>query len=596
MKNLRPTTEKHNLLTVMLEDYFHVGAFNGLIQRSQWDRFEMRLEKNTLRALDLLDKFNIKATFFVLGWIADKQPEIIREVARRGHELGSRGLYQRSTRRMTPDEFRDDLARSRDAVERASETKVLGYRASRRWSSPEDLWALDILAEEGYAYDSSLVPLARAFNREPWRCFAHQHQAGEKLIWEFPISTGSFLGWRIPIAGGNYFRQFPHTLLKHAVEHWHTTYDAPFVMYAHVWELDPEQPRISSASYLTKIRHYRNLDKMAWVLEDYFRKYRFVGMGDYLGLGPIHGSSPAAEAEAIGSHVDGSLERPRPVLQVTSAESPVAAGFPEAPRTPVSIVVPCFNEELILPYLANTLKSVENSLKSNYELHFIFVDDGSSDRTSEALQHLFGAWANCAFLHHKKNLGVAASILDGIGHAATEIVCSIDCDCTYDPHELKNMIPLLTDSICLVTASPYHPQGGVRNIPHWRLSLSKGASFLYRHVLRNKLSTYTSCFRVYRRHAVVDLRLRESGFLGIAEMLGRLDLSGAKIVEYPTMLEVRLFGRSKMKVLRTVAGHLRLLTGLLAMRVWAGNSSRPSPTEVVLMTDATQGQLRKPVR
>lgn len=159
----------------MLEDYFHVDAFNRLIQRSQWDRFETRLEKNTLRALDLLERFNIKATFFVLGWVADRQPDLIKEVARRGHELGSRGLYRRSTRRMTPEEFRDDLSRSRDAVERASETEVLGYRSSRRWSSPEDLWALDILAEQGYAYDSSLVPMARAFNREPWRCFAHQH-------------------------------------------------------------------------------------------------------------------------------------------------------------------------------------------------------------------------------------------------------------------------------------------------------------------------------------------------------------------------------------------------------------------------------------
>jgi glycosyltransferase involved in cell wall biosynthesis len=331
---------------------------------------------------------------------------------------------------------------------------------------------------------------------------------------------------------------------------------------------------------------------MAWVLEDYFRKYRFVGMADYLGLG--RRSTQATEPEAIQSDVVSSLERRRPVLHVSSAvESHVASGVLNAHRTPVSIIVPCFNEELILPYLANTLRSVETALKSNYELHFIFVDDGSSDRTSQALQHLFGAWPNCAFLHHEKNLGVAASILDGIRHAGTEIVCSIDCDCTYDPHELRNMIPMLAEGVCLVTASPYHPQGRVRNVPHWRLSLSKGASFLYRHVLRNKLFTYTSCFRVYRRYTVVDLRLRESGFLGIAEMLGRLDLYGAKIVEYPTMLEVRLFGHSKMKVLRTVGGHLRLLTRLLAMRVRAGSSSRPSPAEVVLMPDATQGQLRK---
>jgi polysaccharide deacetylase family protein (PEP-CTERM system associated) len=578
----------------MLEDYFHVAAFNGLIQRSQWDRFETRLENNTLRALDLLDRFDIKATFFVLGWVADRQPELIKEVARRGHELGNRGLYQRSTRRMTADEFRDDLKRSRDAVERASETKVVGYRAARRWSSPEDLWPLDILAEQGYAYDCSLVPLARGFNREPWRCFAHQHQFEEKRIWEFPISTCSFLGWRIPIAGGNYFRQFPHTLLKHVVEHWHKTYDAPFVMYTHVWELDPEQPRISSASFLTKIRQYRNLDKMAWVLEDYFRKYRFVGMADYLGLGPMNGSNHATEPEAMRSDVDGSLKDCRPVLHLSSvSESHVAAAV-NVHRTPVTIIVPCFNEELILPYLANTLRSVETTLKSTYELHFIFVDDGSTDGTFKSLQSLFGAWPNCAFLRHEENLGVAASILDGIRHAATEIVCSIDCDCTYDPHELSNMIPLLADDVDLVTASPYHPQGRVRNVPAWRLSLSKGASFLYRHVLSQRLYTYTSCFRVYRREAMVNLRVLQTGFLGIPEMLGKLDLRGAKIVEYPATLEVRLFGHSKMKVLKTIAGHLRLMVKLLALRATAHEAPGQPVVEAESQRDA-QHSLRKPI-
>jgi hypothetical protein len=110
---------------------------------------------------------------------------------------------------------------------------VLGYRAARRWTRPFDLWALDILAEEGYAYDSSLVPISRSFRREPWRRFAHQHKTEGKSIWEFPVSTCNLLGWGMPIAGGNYSRQFPHTLLKHLVERWHKSCDAPFVMYTH---------------------------------------------------------------------------------------------------------------------------------------------------------------------------------------------------------------------------------------------------------------------------------------------------------------------------------------------------------------------------
>jgi glycosyltransferase involved in cell wall biosynthesis len=236
----------------------------------------------------------------------------------------------------------------------------------------------------------------------------------------------------------------------------------------------------------------------------------------------------------------------------------------------MSIVVPCFNEELVLSYLSNTLRSVETHLSERYSVHFVFVDDGSLDGTFDGLRRLFGHKDNCAFIRHSRNKGVAAAILTGVKSAETEIVCSIDCDCTYDPHELINMIPLLKDEVDLVTASPYHPRGKVRNVPGWRLALSRIASYLYRRVLRQKLYTYTSCFRVYRKSMTRELSLSESGFLGIAEMLGRLDLRGAKVVEYPTILEVRLFGRSKMKTLRTIGGHLRLLVRLLAMRVRGG--------------------------
>jgi polysaccharide deacetylase family protein (PEP-CTERM system associated) len=574
-------TQKQHLFTVLLEDYFHVGAFNGLIQRGQWYRFETRFEQNTLKALDLLDRFKIKATFFVMGWVADRHPEIVREVARRGHEIASRGLYQRRrTRRMTPEEFREDLRRTREAVELASGTKVHGFRAARHWKDVSDLWMLDVLAEEGYVYDSSLVPVSRVFNAEPRRRFAHQHQVGEKSIWEFPLSTCNVLGWRLPVAGGNYFRQFPHTMLKHVVAHWDRAHDAPFVMYAHVWELDPEQPRISSASRLTKLRHYRNLDKMSWVLEDYFNKYKFTGIAQYLGLDQHAPSAPDTSAQAAAAELEARVERRRPLLIAPArATQPVASNVTKATRTPVSIVVPCFNEESILPYLANTLKSVEATLAADYELHYIFVDDCSTDKTSEALRNLFGSWPNCTFVQHKRNLGVAAAILNGIRHAETEIVCSIDCDCTYDPHEMRGMIALLEEDVAMVTASPYHPQGRVRNVPGWRLSLSKGASFLYRLTLRQRLYTYTSCFRAYRRSAVVDLRLRETSFLGVAETLGRLDLRGAKIVEYPTTLEVRLFGQSKMKVIRTIGGHLQLLTRLLALRLRQSKKGRTALLE-----------------
>jgi hypothetical protein len=142
------------------------------------------------------------------------------------------------------------------------------------------------------------------------------------------------------------------------------------------------------------------------------------------------------------------------------------------------------------------------------------------------------------------------------------------------------MLGLLTKNVDMVTASPYHKDGGVRNVPGWRLFLSKGASFLYRRVLNSQLSTYTSCFRVYRRSSVTGLELRESGFLGIAEMLGRLDLRGGRIVEFPAILEVRLFGASKMKTARTILGHLTLLTRLLKIRIF--RKKEPIKTSIQL--------------
>ena len=163
-------------------------------------------------------------------------------------------------------------------------------------------------------------------------------------------------------------------------------------------------------------------------------------------------------------------------------------------------------------------------------------------------------------------MGLARTIETGIRHAETPVVCSIDCDCTYDPHELGRMIPLLTDGVDLVTASPYHPQGSVRNVPFWRIFLSKSLSKLYRVVLRQKLHTYTSCFRVYRRETALGISVERGGFFGVTEMLGRLDLQGRRIVECPATLDVRVLGRSKMKILLTIMGHLSLLAQLVGLR------------------------------
>jgi polysaccharide deacetylase family protein (PEP-CTERM system associated) len=556
-----------HVLTIALEDYFHVGAFNRLIQRGQWYRFERRLEQSTERTLDLLDEYGVHATFFVLGWVADQVPELVRQVANRGHEIASKGYYHRNVQQLTPGEFRDDLARSREAIEHAGGQRVVGYRVADRWFRPSDLWALDVLAEQGYEYDSSIGPILRSYASEPWRRFAHLHRYGDRTLWELPISTADVLGFLVPIAGGNYFRQLPHGLVRRGVSHWTRTFSAPFVMYFHTWELDPDQPKIQSAPWMQRVCQYRNLRHMPEYLRYYLSRYRFTSAADYIGVNNMTltrtegvTSLPAAPqpARMLRARTSG----PAPVITGAVAPAPVPS---PAARTPVTVVIPCYNEELILPYLANTLNSVEEQL-AQFDLTFIFVDDHSTDNTWPALHRIFGERANCVMVRHAHNRGVAAGIMTGIRKASTEIVCSMDCDCTYDPHELARMIPLLTDGVDLVTASPYHPKGAVLNVPRWRLTLSKTLSRMYRVVLHQRLATYTSCFRVYRRDAVAPTHIDHPGFLGVAEMIGKLDLTGSTIVEFPTTLAVRMIGRSKMKVLRTIAGHVKLLMELALLR------------------------------
>ena len=537
-----PNKERRDLMTVVLEDYFHVGAMRGLISPHQWNRFETRFESNTLKALALLKKNDVKATFFVLGWVAERQPELVAEIARQGHEIANYGYAHRDVQQMTRDEFRDDARRSRDLLEIASGRRVVGFRIPQGLRSDDDLWVLDVLAEEGYVYDSSVVPYK--YDRATRGAFVDENDGRE--LWEFPHATMNLFGYLLPISGGNYFRQIPHTLLQHAVARWKRQFDTPFMMYFHVWELDPDQPRISAASWMTRTRQYRNLTKMDWVLTDYFSKYKFGSIAEFL---------------------DVDTTPDTPVAERKLAAAPVEVYTPPVARTPVSIVVPCYNERPALPYLSNTLESVSKLLSKDYETHFVFVDDGSTDGTWELLNRLFGAREDCRLVKHEVNRGVAASILTGIRYASDEIVCSMDCDCTYDPHELAHMIPLLTPDVDLVTASPYHPQGGrVMNVPQWRLVLSKGASWLYSKVLRHKLHTYTSCFRVYRRSAVADLELQEMGFLGVSETLALLDLRGHNIREFPTTLYVRILGQSKMKVARNIVGHLKNLWRMRRMR------------------------------
>jgi polysaccharide deacetylase family protein (PEP-CTERM system associated) len=567
-----PLSLRTHVMTVALEDYFHAAPFRPWVREEIWYRFEDRLAASALRMLELFHRHRVHATFFVTPRIAEAAPDLVREIVSQGHEIAAAGDLGRNLGGLDRQRFLDDAKRDRVRVERIVGREVLGYRVASGWLSPADVWILDALAEAGYRYDSSIRPALFSNPDEVWRRTRRDGGDERPRFFEIPVSSLGIFGLKVPIAGGGPFRHFPEYWTRRAIAHWDRHRDQPCVVYLRTWELDTDQPRISAPPLHERIRHYRNLRRMPRLLEEVLSSYRFTSIAGYLDIAP---RLPAAVDRATMSPA-GQVS-PTPVVRPVKPRAPADTAEP----TPVSVVVPCYNESQSLGYLSKTLDSVRAELGDRYAFTFIFVDDRSTDTTWLVLQDLFAGRPGFAICRHAENRGVAAAIQTGIRQARDEIVCSIDCDCTYDPHDLGRMIPLLTEGVDLVTASPYHPLGSVRNVPAWRLLLSKGLSRLYRLVLRQSLSTYTSCFRVYRRQTVASIELRLPGYLGLTELLGRLDQAGRRVVECPSTLEVRVLGFSKMKVLRNIVGHLQLLGELTRNRIFRRRASIGVETSAV---------------
>lgn len=265
-----------NAMTIDVEDYIHVSAFSRVIPRDQWDGYQSRVENNTHRLLDLFDTYGTKATFFVLGWVAQRSPLLIREIANRGHEVASHGLTHELVFNQTPALFREETIVSKSLLEDIVQKPVLGYRAASYSITSRSLWALDILGELGFHYDSSVFPVRHDRYGIPGghtRPYIHVTPGGQQLT-EFPLTIKEFFGYRLPVAGGGYFRLLPYAVTQWAFRSINRHEDRPFIFYLHPWEIDPEQPRIQ-ASWLSRFRHYNNLEKCEHRLCRLLEEFRF---------------------------------------------------------------------------------------------------------------------------------------------------------------------------------------------------------------------------------------------------------------------------------------------------------------------------------
>jgi polysaccharide deacetylase family protein (PEP-CTERM system associated) len=301
-----------NAFTVDVEDYFHVAALSSAISRDSWPSRELRVEANTEKLLQILGERGTRATFFVLGWVAERVPALVRRIAAAGHEVACHGYSHKLVYTQTPAEFREETVRAKNCLEDTIGHGVLGYRAASFSVTRQSLWALDVLIDLGFRYDSSIFPIHHDLYGlpgaipEPHRVSA---PSGRTLA-EFPMSAASFFGLQVPVSGGGYFRILPYWLTRAGLKQINEQRQRPFAFYLHPWELDPGQPRIKVGAF-SRFRHYTNLSRCEARLRQVLGEFAFSSMEEALQQRGLLASE---------------LRRPRPLLATPPLAHQPSAG------------------------------------------------------------------------------------------------------------------------------------------------------------------------------------------------------------------------------------------------------------------------------
>jgi polysaccharide deacetylase family protein (PEP-CTERM system associated) len=292
-----------NAMSVDVEDYFHVSAFQGTVGREQWPHLESRVERNTERLLAMFDDAGVRATFFVLGWVAEQVPRLVHRIAAAGHEIASHGYGHELLYGLRPETFRDDIRRARAILEDAAGAIVAGYRAPSFSITRRSLWALEVLAEEGYRYDASIYPVLRdryGIPSAPRHGHAVTCAAGSIL--EIPGSTLRIGPVNVPIGGGGYFRLMPYAWTRWGIEMLNHREQKPAIFYLHPWEIDPDQPRLP-AGLVNRFRHYVGLAQTECRLRRLLAEFRFGPVANVFAgqLMPVPSSLAPIQSGADGA-------------------------------------------------------------------------------------------------------------------------------------------------------------------------------------------------------------------------------------------------------------------------------------------------------
>jgi polysaccharide deacetylase family protein (PEP-CTERM system associated) len=261
-----------NAMTVDVEDWFQVQAFAGTLSRDDWETLPRRVEANTDAFLEMFAQAGVHATFFTLGWVADRHPALVRRIVEAGHELASHGYAHRLAHEQTPGDFREDVGRARRILEDVGGVAVAGYRAPTFSINTRNPWAFDVLADEGYTYSSSIFPIRHDLYGMPHAPRVAHRVAGGRLL-EIPMTTVRLGARNLPCAGGGYFRLLPYALFRAGLRRVNLRDGASGIFYTHPWEIDPGQPRVEAAPRMAKFRHYLNIGRTAGRIRQLLRDF-----------------------------------------------------------------------------------------------------------------------------------------------------------------------------------------------------------------------------------------------------------------------------------------------------------------------------------
>ena len=530
-------------LTFDLEEYFQVSAFNDSVSRSAWQGYSGRAEESSYQILAMLELRNIKATFFVLGWFARRHPRLIREIRDLGHEVASHGYEHKLIYQQTPEEFRQDIRKTKHILEDIVGAPVLGYRAPSYSIVRSTLWALDILAEEQYRYDSSIFPIHHDrygisdFQRRP-----HLIETGSGPVIEFPLTTARFLGRNLPVCGGGYFRILPFGFTRWGLNRVLYGDGAPAIFYLHPWEFDPEQPRVE-AGILSRFRHYTNLDLTESRFSKLLRLLSFTRADNLL--------------QEIGLLDLSTVGRASSSQQGAADHQPDFRHFKS-----VSLVVPILNEQGSIAQLYREASQALQSLGCDYEM--IFVDDGSTDRTYDCLLALHEQDRHVKIIKLRRNFGQTPAMACGFDCAAGDVIVSMDGDLQNDPADIPQLLREIDRGFDIVCGWRLNRKDKwlSRKLP------SKLANALIRRITGIRIHDLGCSLKAYRAPVIQTLKLYSDMHRFIPAVS---QLAGARVGEIPVNHRPRVFGVSKYGISRTY----KVLMDLISIKMLTRFTFKP---------------------